>query len=82
MRYGAKVFYELFLKTREGGRLGIPTVPLSDFYGAAAERFVALGGKLRTRAAVAGGDGRRWAVGGAAGGRRVAGGQGDSGDAV
>ena len=54
MKYGAKVFYELFLKTREGGRLGIPTVPLSDFYGAAAERFVALGGKLRTRAAVRG----------------------------
>ncbi len=52
MRYGAKVFYELFLKTREGGKLGIPTIPLSDFYSAAAARFVALGGKLRTRAGV------------------------------
>ena len=52
MKYGAKVFYELFLKTREGGKLGIPTVPLSDFYGAAAEAFVAAGGTVRTRASV------------------------------
>lgn len=54
MRYGAKVFYELFLKTREGGKLGIPTVPLSDFYGAAAENFVRLGGTVRTRASAQG----------------------------
>ena len=52
MKYGAKVFYELFLKTREGGKLGIPTVPLSDFYGAAADAFVAAGGVVRTRAGV------------------------------
>lgn len=52
MKYGAKVFYELFLKTREGGLLGIPTVPLSDFYGAAADAFIAKGGTLRTRAGV------------------------------
>ncbi len=52
MKYGAKVFYELFLKTREGGKLGIPTVPLSDFYGAAADAFVAAGGTVETRAGV------------------------------
>ncbi len=52
MKYGAKVFYEIFLKTRTGGRLGIPTLPLSEFYGAAARRFVELGGKFQGRAGV------------------------------
>ena len=32
MRYAGKVFYEIFLKNADGGRLGIPTVPLSEFY--------------------------------------------------
>ena len=65
MRYGAKVFYELFLKTRTGGRLGIPTVPLSEFYGAGAAWVESLGGKVRLRSGVErleqGGDGR-WMV--------------------
>lgn len=52
MKYGATVFYEIFLKTRTGGRLGIPTVPLSDLYGAAAQHFQTLGGTLRDRASV------------------------------
>ena len=52
MRYAAKVFYEIFLKNREGGRLGIPVVPLSEFYGAAAERIVADGVSLELRASV------------------------------
>ena len=52
MKYGAKVFYEIFLKTRTGGRLGIPTVPLSDFFGAAAQHFQDLGGAFRDRASV------------------------------
>ena len=52
MKYAAKVFYELFLKNRTGGRLGIPTVPLSDFYGAVADRVCTLGGRLELRAGV------------------------------
>ncbi len=65
MRYGAKVFYELFLKTRTGGRLGIPTVPLSEFYGAGAAWVESLGAEMRLRSGVErleqGADGR-WTV--------------------
>ena len=44
MKYAAKVFYELFLANSTGGRLGIPTIPLSDFYaaGAALSRYCLL----------------------------------------
>ncbi|HEY5054934.1 MAG TPA: hydroxysqualene dehydroxylase HpnE [Acidobacteriaceae bacterium] len=52
MKYAAKVFYELFLKNKTGGRLGIPTLPLSEFYGAVAERVCALGGRVELRAGV------------------------------
>lgn len=33
MRYAGQVFHETFLRSAEGGRLGIPTLPLSEFYG-------------------------------------------------
>ncbi len=52
MKYAAKVFYELFIKNRTGGRLGIPTVPLSEFYGAVSDRVCALGGRVELRAGV------------------------------
>jgi zeta-carotene desaturase len=65
MRYAGKVFYELFLKTATGGRLGIPTVPLSEFYASGAELVERLGGRVEMRAGVErisrGGDGR-WVV--------------------
>jgi len=35
-RYAGQVFYESFLKSAEGGRLGIPTQPMSEFYAGAA----------------------------------------------
>jgi len=35
-RYAGQVFYESFLKSAEGGRLGIPTQPMSEFYAAVA----------------------------------------------
>jgi len=35
-RYAGQVFYESFLKSAEGGRLGIPTQPMSQFYAAVA----------------------------------------------
>ena len=31
-KYAGKVFYESFLRSREGGRLGIPAAPLSEFF--------------------------------------------------
>jgi squalene-associated FAD-dependent desaturase len=51
-RYAGKVFHELFIKSSIGGRLGIPTVPLSDFYEAAAQLLVSLGGTVQLRASV------------------------------
>lgn len=52
MKYGATVFYEIFLKTRTGGRLGIPTLPLSELYDGVAQHFAGLGGMLRDRTSV------------------------------
>ncbi len=52
MKYAGKVFYEIFLKIADGGRLGIPTVPLSDFYAAGARLVEARGGRVELRAGV------------------------------
>jgi len=52
LRISAKVFRELFLKSPIGARLGIPTVPLSDLYGAAADLLVSHGGKIHLRSSV------------------------------
>ncbi len=52
MRYAGKVFYELFLKNSTGGRLGIPTVPLSEFYAAGADLVRAHGGRIELRSGV------------------------------
>jgi zeta-carotene desaturase len=70
LRIGAKVFRELFLKSALGARLGIPTVPLSDLYSAAARKLESLGGKLCLRSgvdAVIPSDGGRWRIRTAAG---------------
>jgi zeta-carotene desaturase len=52
MKYAGKVFYELFLKNETGGRLGIPTVPLSEFYAAGADLVCAHGGRVELRSSV------------------------------
>ena len=52
MRYAGKVFYELFLRNDTGGRLGIPTVPLSEFYAAGADSVRAHGGRVELRSSV------------------------------
>jgi squalene-associated FAD-dependent desaturase len=36
-RYAGQVFHESFLKSAAGGRLGIPTQPMSEFYNASAQ---------------------------------------------
>ena len=51
-RYAGQVFYESFLKSAEGGKLGIPTKPLSDFYAALAELAVRQNTLLHLRASV------------------------------
>jgi squalene-associated FAD-dependent desaturase len=53
-RYAGKVFHELFVKSSTGGRLGIPTVPLSEFYAAEARMIEAYGGTVRLRSSVEG----------------------------
>jgi zeta-carotene desaturase len=53
-KYAGKVFHELFLKSRAGGRLGIPTVPLSEFYAAGASLIERQGGQMQLRAGVEG----------------------------
>ncbi len=42
-RYAAKVIYESLLKSAEGGRLGVPAEPLSEFYAAVARAGGAAG---------------------------------------
>jgi zeta-carotene desaturase len=51
-RYAGQVFHESFLKSAEGGRLGIPSQPLSVFYAAVAELAERQGTDLRLRASV------------------------------
>jgi len=64
-RYAGKIFHELFIKSSTGGRLGIPTVPLSEFYLAMAQLIESRGGVVRLRTSVEAitqeGDGR-WRV--------------------
>jgi zeta-carotene desaturase len=51
-RYAGKVFHELFIKSSTGGRLGIPTAPLSEFYAAIARLIEVRGGTIQLRASV------------------------------
>lgn len=51
-RYAGQVFYESFLKSAEGGRLGIPTQPMSEFYAGAAALAEKQGVELGLRASI------------------------------
>jgi squalene-associated FAD-dependent desaturase len=51
-RYAGKIFHELFIKSSVGGRLGIPTVPLSELYQGVAQLVEARGGVVRLRSSV------------------------------
>ncbi len=51
-RYAGKVIHEVFLASAEGGRLGIPTQPLSEFYSAVAELAERQGTALKLRTSV------------------------------
>ena len=37
VRYAAQVFRESFMKSASAGRMGLPSIPLSDLYGAAVD---------------------------------------------
>ena len=65
LRYAAKVFRELFMKTVEGSLLGIPTIPLSELYGKVERAICAQGGTVESRVSVSGIERRedgRWRV--------------------
>jgi squalene-associated FAD-dependent desaturase len=50
--YAAQVVRESFLKSAAAGRMGIPTVPLTELYGAAGDYIRARGGEMKFRAGV------------------------------
>src|SRR5229473_8454291 len=52
VRYAAQVFRESFMKSSAAGRMGLPSIPLSDLYGNAIEYIRARGGEVLLRAAV------------------------------
>ncbi len=53
VRYAAQVFRESFMKSAGAGKMGLPTIPLSDLYGAAIEYIRARGGEVLLRTPVA-----------------------------
>ena len=50
--YAAQVMRESFLKSRAAGRMGMPTVPLTELYNRAGDYITARGGEVRFRANV------------------------------
>jgi squalene-associated FAD-dependent desaturase len=52
VRYAAKVFREAFLFSAQGGRMGIPRIPLSDLYGRAIDYIQARRGEVHLRSSV------------------------------
>lgn len=54
VHYGAQVFRESFLKSAEAGKMGVPTVPLSDLYSEAISYIEQRNGKVHLRTSVEG----------------------------
>src|SRR5207248_3281364 len=52
VHYAAQVFRESFLKSAEAGRMGVPTVPLTELYSAGAEYITQRGGAVHLRCSV------------------------------
>ncbi len=52
VKYAAMVFRDAFLKSAEAGKMGVPTAPLSELYGVAAEYIRARGGEVLLRSGV------------------------------
>jgi zeta-carotene desaturase len=49
VRYGAQVFRESFLKSADAGKMGVPTVPLSELYASAIGYIEQRGGRVLLR---------------------------------
>jgi zeta-carotene desaturase len=50
--YAAQVVRESFLKSAAAGRMGVPTVPLTELYSVAGDYITARGGEIRFRSSV------------------------------
>jgi zeta-carotene desaturase len=50
--YAAQVMRESFLKSRAAGRMGVPTVPLTELYNRGGDYISVRGGELRFRASI------------------------------
>jgi squalene-associated FAD-dependent desaturase len=50
--YAAQVVRESFLKSAVAGRMGVPTVPLTELYGVAGDYIASRGGEIRFRSSV------------------------------
>ncbi len=50
--YAAQVVRESFLRSAAAGRMGVPTVPLSELYSVAGDYIAAHGGEIRCRSSV------------------------------
>jgi len=50
--YAAQVVRESFLKSAAAGRMGVPTVPLTELYSVAGDYIAAHGGEIRVRCSV------------------------------
>src|ERR1019366_7733138 len=50
--YAAQVVRESFLKSAAAGRMGVPTVPLTELYSVAGDYISAHGGEIRFRCSV------------------------------
>src|SRR6202045_1142943 len=50
--YAAQVVRESFLKSAAAGRMGVPTVPLTELYSVAGDYIAAHGGEIRLRCSV------------------------------
>ena len=52
VRYAAQVFRESFMKSAAAGRMGLPSIPLSDLYGSAIDYIQTRGGQVLLRSPV------------------------------
>ena len=52
VHYAAQVFRESFLKSAAAGRMGVPSVPLSELYGVAGEYIRKRGGEVLLRSSI------------------------------
>jgi squalene-associated FAD-dependent desaturase len=52
VRYAAQVFRESFMKSAAAGKMGLPSIPLSDLYGSAVQYIHSRGGQVLLRSPV------------------------------